>query len=129
MAEKNAQTTRGQMIGDKPPEVRTVYGPDGKPHVCSPLDAREILAAGAGYTAEPPAPQAPLTGEAIIDQAYAEVEKLKAEREQQPEQQPKSDDLAAGTETGSGPEVKPDAPSSADAGSKTSARSRNKSAK
>lgn len=50
------------------PSQITIYAPDGSPHKCAPIDAREILASGNGYTAEPPAP--------------------KVEDEQQPEQQP-----------------------------------------
>lgn len=107
MAELKAQTTRGQSLGEKPPEVWTVYAPDGTEHKCAPCDAREILAAGNGYTAEPPAaPPAPLTGEDIINAAFAEV----AKREQQPEQQSiiSDDTAAAATETASVGEVKPD---------------------
>ena len=32
----------------------TIYAPDGTPHTCAPVDAREILASGAGYTSAPP---------------------------------------------------------------------------
>jgi hypothetical protein len=120
----NAQTTRGQKLGEKPPEVATIYSPDGKPHQCAPVDAREILARGLGYTAEPPAS---LTGEAIFDQAYAEVEKKKAAREQQSEQQPESGDAVASGETVGKSDVKPDDPGPADAAGKTGAGSSGKS--
>lgn len=62
-------TVTGQPIKVAPmPSQITIYAPDGSPHKCAPIDAREILASGNGYTAEPPAP--------------------KVEDEQQPEQQP-----------------------------------------
>lgn len=104
----SAQTTRGQKLGEKPPEVATVYGSDGSPHSCSPLDAREILAAGLGYSSEPPAKPS------------------EAKVEQQPEQQPKHGDGPAGSETIGETVTKPDNPSDADSNSKTAAGSRGK---
>lgn len=40
---------------NKPFERVTIYAPDGTPHTVAPVDAREILASGSGYTATPPA--------------------------------------------------------------------------
>lgn len=48
------QSTSGRVITHPPLQWATIYAPDGSPHRCSPVDAREILAAGAGYTLEPP---------------------------------------------------------------------------
>lgn len=48
------QSTSGQVIKDMPRQTVTLYAPDGTPHVCAPIDAREILASGAGYTETPP---------------------------------------------------------------------------
>lgn len=56
------QTTLFKPIKSaKPPEVVTIYGPEGTPHRCSPVDAREILASGNGYTAEAPGTDQPVT--------------------------------------------------------------------
>lgn len=44
------KTTGGQSIKHGSPDFVTIYAPDGKEHICSPVDAREILASGAGYT-------------------------------------------------------------------------------
>jgi hypothetical protein len=68
-------TQRKQITGQPAPDYVTIYAPDGSSHKCAPVDAREILAAGLGYTAEPPA-------------AVVEPES----DEQQPEQQPVTDD-------------------------------------
>lgn len=105
MAEKHAQTTRGQKLGEKPPEVWTVYAPDGTPHSCAPCDAREILSGGLGYTSEPPA---------LAEQS----------NEQQPEQQSKPGDSVAVAETNAN--TKPDNSSDADSGGKTATGSRSK---
>lgn len=118
------------MLAEKPPEVRTIYAPDGTPHHCAPTDAREILAGGLGYTAEPPkSPETSnlLTGEAIFDQSYVDVEKKETEREQQPEQQSKPDDTATDARTAVSGADKPDNPSSSDAGGQTGSGSRAKS--
>ena len=49
-----AETTQHKRLtGQKPPERVTIYAPDGSPHDCAPVDAREILASGNGYTLEP----------------------------------------------------------------------------
>lgn len=66
------QTTQLKPItGAKPPEVVILYAPDGSPHKCSPVDAREILAANLGYTTEPPTPPEssapiPMPGDGMI---------------------------------------------------------------
>jgi hypothetical protein len=78
MAETKSQSTRGQMIGEKPAEFVTLYDSNGDPHKCSPVDAREILAGGYGYTSEPP---------------------QRKVNEQQPKQQPESGNSVAGPET------------------------------
>jgi hypothetical protein len=124
MAEIKAQTTRGKMLGEKPPEVWTVYAPDGTPHKCAPCDAREILAAGLGYTSEPSA-AAPLTGETIIDAAYAEVSK----HEQQSEQQSMLGDSVTGAEAAGAAGAKPDDSGSANAAGQTGPGARNKARK
>lgn len=131
MADIKAQTTRGQMLGEKPPEVWVVYAPDGTSHQCSPVDAREILAAGLGYTTEPPAAVQALTGDNIVNAAYAQVTK----REQQSEQQPEHDNAVAADETAVNAKTddasrSDDAGSnSADGGSKAAASSRRKAGK
>lgn len=51
---KSIQSTSGGPIRSASPQSITIYAPDGKPHTCAPVDAREILASGNGYTAEPP---------------------------------------------------------------------------
>ena len=48
------RTTSGYEIHHKSPEFVTIYAPDGSPHSCAPVDAREILAGGLGYTSAPP---------------------------------------------------------------------------
>lgn len=48
-------TTKGKAVLRPSLDSITIYAPDGTPHVCAPVDAREILASGNGYTAEPPA--------------------------------------------------------------------------
>lgn len=48
------QSTSGRVISNPPLQWVVVYAPDGSPHRCSPVDAREILAAGNGYTVAPP---------------------------------------------------------------------------
>lgn len=94
-----AQTTLGKKIGEKPPEVVVLYGPDGAQHKCAPVDAREILESKSGYSLTPP--QKVKTGADLFDEAYAQVNAKGAEREQQSEQQSKHGDTAAG-ETGTG---------------------------
>ena len=59
----------------------TIYAPDGTPHTVAPVDAREILASGNGYTAEPPA---------------------QVVNEQQQEQQPVASDTAPAVEAVNG---------------------------
>src|SRR5262245_530621 len=54
----NARTTSGYILNESIPEFTTIYAPDGSPHTCTPADAREILLAGLGYTAEPALPSA-----------------------------------------------------------------------
>jgi hypothetical protein len=50
-----AETTQHRpLTGQRPSERVTIYAPDGSRHECSPVDAREILAGGSGYTAEKP---------------------------------------------------------------------------
>ena len=101
MAEQTqpGQTTRGQKLKAKPPEMMTLYAPDGTTHHCAPVDAREILASGAGYTTEPPEREpAKLTGADIFDKAQADVAKLGAEREQQSKQLAEPGDPPAGAE-------------------------------
>lgn len=51
----NSQTTSFTPItAPKPPEHITLYAPDGLAQAYAPVDAREILASGRGYTTEPP---------------------------------------------------------------------------
>lgn len=52
----NVTTTGGKAIKKPFSDSVTIYGPTGAPHVCAPVDAREILLSANGYTAEPPAP-------------------------------------------------------------------------
>src|SRR5262245_3572072 len=47
------RTTSCDILNESIPEFTTIYAPDGSPHTCTPADAREILSAGLGYTAEP----------------------------------------------------------------------------
>jgi len=49
-----ALTTDGKTIHSSSRDAVTIFAPDGSPHVCAPVDAREILEAGLGYTADPP---------------------------------------------------------------------------
>lgn len=50
----NPQTTDNQPLTSGPrPEWVVIYAPDGSEHRCTPVDAREILESGNGYTAEP----------------------------------------------------------------------------
>lgn len=119
MAELKAQTTRGVMLGEKPPELVTLYAPDGTSHSCSPVDAREILAAGLGYTT------APLTGGTIINAAYAEV----AKREQQSEQQSKHGDGSSNAEAGDEDIAKPDNSRGEDSAGQAATTARNKTRK
>ena len=51
---KPVQSTSGGLIHSASRDSVTIYAPDGTPHTCAPVDAREILASGNGYTAEPP---------------------------------------------------------------------------
>ena len=60
-------TTDGKAIQTPSRESITLYAPDGSVWTGAPVDARAILAAGLGYTTDPPAKHAD---------------------EQQPEQQP-----------------------------------------
>ncbi len=53
--QKGVQSTSGGLIRSASRQSITIYAPDGTPHTCAPVDAREILASGTGYTAEPPA--------------------------------------------------------------------------
>ncbi|MBK9316913.1 MAG: hypothetical protein IPM55_22105 [Acidobacteria bacterium] len=63
----NEQTTQFKPITKGPmPQVITIYAPDGSPHKCAPVDAREILASGLGYTAEPPVAGAVV--EVVVDE-------------------------------------------------------------
>lgn len=81
------QSTSGRVITHPPLQWATIYAPDGAPHHCSPVDAREILAAGIGYTLEPPE---------VVD-------------EQQPEQQSVNGDVAetaAASDTPAGGEAR-----------------------
>jgi hypothetical protein len=77
------QTTSFKPLdGQKPPESIRLYGPDGSGRLYAPIDAREILASGNGYTAELPQPeqgvadeqprkQQPINGDATGEQAEA----------------------------------------------------------
>ena len=57
----NETTTQLKPIaGVKPPEVVTLYAPDGTAQPVAPVDAREILAANLGYTTEPPSAPPPV---------------------------------------------------------------------
>lgn len=47
-------TTDGKAITSPSRDFVTIYAPDGTPHECAPIDAREILAGDGGYSAEPP---------------------------------------------------------------------------
>ena len=49
MPEPNLNAAKTPRI----PSMVTIYDAEGNPHVCSPIDAREILASGNGYTKEP----------------------------------------------------------------------------
>lgn len=80
-------TTDGKAITSPSRDFMTIYAPDGTPHECAPIDAREILAGDGGYTAAPP----------------------QKHDEQQPEQQPVVDNAVeakaeAGDEGASGAE-------------------------
>lgn len=55
MAERPVQSTSGEPIRSAPPDRIMIYAPDGTPHTVAPVDAREILASGSGYTVTPPA--------------------------------------------------------------------------
>lgn len=48
------QATDGRAVNPPVPDFVTIYAPDGSPHICAPVDANEILAAGAGYTRQRP---------------------------------------------------------------------------
>lgn len=69
-----------------PRNTITLYAPDGSPHICAPIDAREILASEAGYTETPP-----IKPEVAV--------------EQQSEQQPIGGDVAPADEADSGSEA------------------------
>lgn len=60
--------TKGPM-----PQVVTIYAPDGSPHKCAPVDAREILASGLGYTAEPPVAGAVEVTDEALEREHAEL--------------------------------------------------------
>lgn len=51
---KQVQSTSGAAIQSPSRERITIYAPDGSPHTVAPVDAREILSGGLGYTSEPP---------------------------------------------------------------------------
>lgn len=55
------------------PSMVTIYDPEGNPHVCAPIDAREILASGVGYTKEPVAIVASQAAELPTETAQPEV--------------------------------------------------------
>ena len=65
------------------PSMVTIFDPEGKPHVCAPIDAREILASGVGYTREPvvvvasPAeePTAEVTQPEVVDEKKSSKKK------------------------------------------------------
>lgn len=92
MAGRVIQSTTGAAIKTPPLDRITIYAPDGTPHTCAPVDAREILASGNGYTAEPP------VVEAIIAEVF---------NEQQPKQQPEPDNAAPAVSPETASEAEP----------------------
>lgn len=50
----NLTTTSGKAIQQPSRDLITLYAPDGSSFQCAPVDARESLASGYGYSLTPP---------------------------------------------------------------------------
>lgn len=72
----NQVTTDGKPLNKASREFVTIYAPDGTPITCAPIDARESLASGFGYTMEPPneqqSEQQSVAGDAAIKEKESE---------------------------------------------------------
>lgn len=83
----NSAFTPNLNAPTKPPSPSsvTIYAPDGSPHVCAPIDAKEILASDAGYTPQPQKAAAVATGGEIVESALADIDALTEKRTEEAE--------------------------------------------
>lgn len=104
--QKGIQSTSGGPIRSASRDTITIYAPDGSPHTCAPVDAREILASGNGYTAEPPVievsneqprEQQPINGNPVAEAASTAAESPSAESEPDAASGPKRGRRRTGT--------------------------------